>query len=171
MGIYYITTNSKKSIISIQALEKTTYIQFKDLKIAYLEIKDFIEEETGDKVVLLNSRIYADLGCAGDDNYDLIDKFVTKYSLDYSDFNYSKHFLSEGEISSGPFFLLSLLVEIIFWAIRFLTIGKVNLSIFQLFASSQRITLDLTFGDMLTWYLSGKYNLRRDVKYLLRTTE
>ena len=147
-------------------MKKTTYIQFKDIKIAYLEIKDFIEKETGDKVVSLNTRIDADLGCAGDDNYDLIDKFVTKYSLDYSEFNYSKHFLSETEVAPGPFFPLILIILIISFIIRVVTFGKVNLSELQLF-SFQRKTLDLTFGDMLTWYISGAYNLRGDVKYLL----
>lgn len=147
-------------------MKKNTYIKFKDIKIAYLEIKDFIEKETGDKVVWLNTRIEADLGCAGDDNYDLIDKFVTKYRLDYSEFNYSIHFLSETEVAPGPFFPLILIILIISFIIRVVTFGKVNLSELQLF-SFQRKTLDLTFGDMLTWYISGAYNVRGDVKYLL----
>jgi hypothetical protein len=91
-------------ILIILGLGKYNCIPYRDIKGAFVEVKSFLEAETGSKVASLKTRIDGDLGCAGDDNYDLIDKFITKYSLDYAGFDYSKHFLSEGEISPSLFF-------------------------------------------------------------------
>src|SRR5688572_16756349 len=143
---------------------------FKTLRQAYIEVKTFIEKETGDYIFSLKTKIEDDLGCAGDDNYELLEKFVIKYKLEFTGFDYSRHFLSEGELfGSGPALLtlLTIPIAIIFWLIRILTIGKVDLNKAGYFPSWHRKTMDMTFGDLLTWYLSGKYCLRSEVKVKL----
>ena len=144
---------------------------FKTLRQAYIEVKSFVENETGDKVSSLKIKIEDDLGCAGDDNYELLEKFVTKHKLDATGFDYSKHFLSEGELFGSGAALLTLLTlpfVIVFWLIKLLTFGKVDMNKAKLFPNWQRQTMDMTFGDMLTWYLNGKYSLRTDIVVRLR---
>jgi hypothetical protein len=148
-------------------MEKNIYMDFKSLRQAYTEVKIFIENEVGDNVPSLNTKIVDDLGCAGDDNYDLLDKFVSKYKLDYSDFDYSKHFLSEGEMTSPLLTTLALPLIVIMLIIKILSFGKVDLFKVKITSSWQRQALDMTFGDMLTWYVAGKYCLRTDVRFKL----
>jgi hypothetical protein len=64
--------------------------------------------------------------------------------------------------------LLTLPFAIAFWLIKKLTFGKVDLNKANLVPNWQRQTTDMTFGDMLTWYLTGKYNLRTDVVVRVR---
>ena len=147
------------------------YSDFKTLRQAYIEVKSFIEKEAGYEVSSLKTKIEDDLGCTGDDNYELIEKFVTKYKLDVTGFDYSKHFLSEGELFGSGAALLKLLTlpfTIVFWIIKLLTFGKVDLNSGNIFPNWQRHTTGMTFGDLLTWYLTGKYNLRTDVVVGLR---
>ncbi|WP_266365345.1 DUF1493 family protein [Tellurirhabdus rosea] len=142
------------------------YTDFKTLRSAYIEVKSFIEKEAGDEVSSLNTKIEDDLGCAGDDNYELLEKFVAKYKLDATGFKYSKHFLSEGELFGSGAALLTLLAlpfVITFRLIKGLTRGKVDLNKANLIPDWQRQTTDITFGDLLTWYLTGQYNLRANV--------
>ena len=46
--------------------------EFKTLRQAYIEVKAFIEEESASRVSSLNTKIEEDLGCAGDDNAELL---------------------------------------------------------------------------------------------------
>lgn len=142
------------------------HLDFKTLRQAYVEVKTFIEEESVGSVSSLTTRIEEDLGCAGDDNADLLNKFITKYNLDITGFDYSNHFLSEGELFGSGIALLQLLslpVTIVLWFFKVLTFGKFNPAKLHLLPNFNRVTIDMTFGDMLTWYLTGKYNLRKDV--------
>lgn len=150
----------------------TTTLQFdyKTLKEAYVEIKTFIEKETGDKVSSLKTKIENDLGCAGDDNVELLEKFISKYKLDSTGFNYAKHFLSEGELfGSGSVLLqiVSIPIYVLLWTLNVLTFGKVNLTKKLVIPDWNRQVTDMTFGDLLTWYLSGKYSLRTDINFQL----
>lgn len=65
-------------------------------KEAYLSDNDSID---------INTKIENDLGVSGDDAIDLLEKFSDKYNVDVSSFEFSKYFLSEGEIASPPIFL------------------------------------------------------------------
>lgn len=146
---------------------------FKTLRHAYTEVKAFLEKELGTKVSCLKTKIDADLSCAGDDNLELLEKFIRKYNLDISGFDYSKHFLSEGELfGSGSAFLmlLSLPFTFLFWTIKTFTFGRVDLSKTQILPDRERQTLDMTFGDLLTWYLTGKYSLREEIRFKLKNT-
>jgi Protein of unknown function (DUF1493) len=143
------------------------YTDFKTLRQAYLEVKKFLESESGDDVISIDTKIADDLGCAGDDNWDLLTRFVTKYKLDVTGFDYSKHFLSEGELFDSGTALLQLLVlpiRIVFLLIALFTFGKHDFTSKRLMPDWNRETTDMTFGDMLSWYLTGKYNLRKDVR-------
>ena len=142
---------------------------FRTLRQAYLEVKHFIEKEACVKVDSLKTKIVEDLGCSGDDNCDLLSKFVTKYKLDVTNFNYSKHFESEMELFDSSATVLNLFISpilITVWLIKIFTRGKVNKR--EWIPNWHRSTLDMTFGDMLTWYLTGKYNLRHSVKVTLK---
>lgn len=135
---------------------------FKTLRQAYVEVKTFIEKELATSVPSINTQLVGDLGCGGDDNAELLEKFIKKYNLDVTGFNYSKHFLSEGEITNGGAALLAILclpVIVVIWLINTLSGNTLKLR----YPKIQRDTTDMTFGDMLTWYLTGKYNLRNDV--------
>jgi hypothetical protein len=144
---------------------------FKTLRHAYIEVKSFIEKEAGEEVSSLDTRLEEDMGCSGDDNWELLEKFIARYNLDATGFDYSKHFLSEGEIfgsESAGLWLISLPIVILLWMIKILSIGKIDCTKKQLFPDRQ--TMDLSFGDMLTWYLTGKYNLRSQVTVRLRNS-
>lgn len=148
------------------------YIDFRHLREAYHEVKAFIESEIGVEVTTLDDKLYNDFGCAGDDAYELLEKFVSKYKLDAAGFDFLKHFNSEHELfgSGGALLtLLSLPFTLLFWLIKILSFGKIELNNTELNTSWQRETLDLTFGDMLTWYLTGKYCIRKDIKVLLKS--
>jgi hypothetical protein len=145
---------------------------FKTLRQAYLEVKTFIEKEVIDGEPLsLNTRLENDLGCAGDDNYELLEKFVARYNLDATGFDYSKHFLSEGELfGSGTVFLqlISLPFVILIRIVKAVTFGGIDLTEKQFVPEWNRQTMDMTFGDMLTWYLTGKYSLRNEIRFVLK---
>lgn len=139
-------------------------VSFSTLREAYNEVKSFIEKETWDKVKSLSTTIDGDLRCAGDDNYELLIKFTDKYNLDHKDFDYSAHFLSEGELfDSGTAFLHIILIPL--YIIKFVTFGKLNLLPPDRYW--HRETSDLTFGDMLTWYLVKDFKHRTDVNIKL----
>ncbi|RXK58313.1 DUF1493 family protein [Lacibacter luteus] len=147
------------------------YCDFKTLRHSYLEVKTFLENEIGVKVPSLKTKIDRDLGCAGDDNYELLEKFIITYNLNSSGFDYSKHFLSEGELfgsTSALITLVSIPISLLLWAIKILTFGKINLDKLQLFSESERQPMDMTFGDLLTWYLVGKYCLREDTTFIIK---
>lgn len=149
----------------------TTYHkEYKDLKQAYLEIKNFLETETGEEVASLTTQIGNDFGYDGDDSLELLEKFVDTYRLDIEGFDFSRHFFTEGEIADGEGAILELFflpITILIWLIRLLSFGRINLTKEHKFPDIYRDTLDLSFGDMLTWYLTGKYALRKQVRFQL----
>ncbi len=93
-----------------------------------------------------------------------------KYKLDATGFDYSKHFLFEGELfGSGAVLLtfLTLPVSITILLIRVLTFGKVDFTKTQLLPEWNRQTIEMTFGDMLTWYIIGEYSLQAGIRFQL----
>ncbi len=147
------------------------FADFKTLRKAYIEIQNFLENETGVHVQSLETKIEENLGCAGDDNYDLLLKFITRYKPDTTGFDYSKHFLSEAELFGSSAVLFAILctpIQMLAWLISLLTGCKINLTPLKLFPKPDQEKLDMSFGDMLTWYLTGKYCLRSDVQFRLK---
>ncbi|WP_291116719.1 hypothetical protein [Empedobacter sp. UBA7248] len=151
------------------------YMDFATLRQSYIEVKKFLEKASYEKVDNSNILIEQDLGFCGDDTYFLIEEFVEKYNLDFSKFNFSEHFLSEGESANGfqvLFNMVLLPLYFLFWLVKEFTFDLINLNkylikIVKLFSINQRETLDMSFGDLLTSYLNKKYTLRSNVKFVL----
>jgi len=84
-------------------------ISFNNLKREYLEVQKFLQKESGEKNINNKSKVANDLSLWGDDNVDMLEKFITKYEVDFSNFNYEKHFESEGELFDSIGVLLGIL--------------------------------------------------------------
>ena len=139
-------------------------LEFRDIKDTYLEIKTFLENTSGEKINGLNTRIAEDLGLFGDDNYYLLTEFSEKYNVNFENFEYDKHFVSEGElfhpmktlveIITLPFFLIAKIIRLFF--------PKIRIDLSNLIVAKIRETSDLTFGDLIVSKLKGEFCLRKN---------
>ncbi len=151
------------------------YIDFTTLRQSYIEVKKILEKASYEKVENVNVMIEKDLFLSGLDNESLLIEFIKKYDIDFSKFDYSKHFLSEGELANGFQVVLNMVflpLYFLFWLVKEFTFDLINLNkylikIVKLFSTNQRETLDMSFGDLLTSYLNKKYTLRSNVKFVL----
>jgi hypothetical protein len=147
------------------------YISFSNLRQSYKTVKDFLETESGDEVKSLDTKIADDLGLWGDDNWDLLTKFVTTFKLGTRDFEYDKHFESEGELFQSGALILTVL-SIVFLAplklIELISFNKINFGLKVFKPGREKRPLDLSFRDMLTWYIEGQYKLGTQIKYELK---
>ena len=146
-------------------------ISFKDLRKSYIDVKTFLEGEACIPVTSIKNRIENDLGCTGDDAYELLEKFVVKYKLDVTGFEFSKHFLSEAEQfgSYGALvFFISLPIWICYLFLKLITLDKIKIKEPKLHSIFFRETSDLTLGDLITWYIFQKYKLRSEVRFVLK---
>lgn len=148
-------------------------IEFSKLKHAYITVKRFIENESSDEVESLNTQIVNDLGLTGDDNYFLLSKFVTKFELEHSDFEYDQHFYSEAELYDSSAALYNLLV-ISIWlplkTIELLTLNKIKISKPSFYKPARQVS-DMTFRELLIWYIEGKYVPDGNIKYIIKPSE
>jgi hypothetical protein len=147
-------------------------VEFRKLRFAYETIKRFLEAESGDKVESLKIKIADDLGMTGDDNYFMLIEFVKKFELDYQDFKYERHFYSEAELYdswAALINLLSLSIMLPLKIIELLTLNKVHIPKPGFYKPSRKVT-DMTFKDLLTWYIEGKYTLAENIKYEIKNT-
>jgi hypothetical protein len=153
-------------------MEQSFYhIEYMELRKAYQEVKAFLEQETAGQISSVKMDIEDDLQIAGDDTYELMEKFIAVYRLEASGFDITQHFLSEGEqFNSGIALiqLISLPLLLFTWLIKLLTFGKIDYAKAIVLPDANRKTAGLTFGDMVTWYIMGKYSLRKDVRFVLR---
>jgi len=148
----------------------TRQIEFDKLRHAYVTVKSFIESESYEKVKALDTKIEEDLGISGDDNLELLEKFVKKFELDYKDFDYSKHFLSEVELYGSGAALLNLLTLSVWLplkTIELLTFNKVKIEKPNFNAFNKPLS-DLTFKDLLTWYIEKEYKPSGTIKYEIK---
>jgi len=148
-------------------------IEFSKLRHAYITVKSFIEHESSDDLESLKTKIVKDLGLTGDDNYYMLSKFVYKYELEYSDFDYDKHFYSEGELYDSSAALYNLLVVSIWLplkTIELLTLNKIQIPKPSFYQPARQVS-DMTFRDLLTWYIEGKYIPDGNVKYAIKHCE
>ena len=152
------------------------HVDFATLRQSYIEVKNFLEKTTKEKVENVDVLIEKDLFLSGLDNESLLIAFIEKYDIDFSKFDYSKHFLSEGELANGFQVVLNIVflpLYFLFWLIKEFTFDLIDLNkylikIVKLFSTNQRETLDMSFGDLLTSYLNKKYTLRSNVKFVLQ---
>jgi hypothetical protein len=139
-------------------------VEFKELRKEYKEIKDFLENASGENVNGLNTKIAEDLGLWGDDNYYFLEEFVEKYNLNFDKFDYSNHFESEGELFKGSNALIGLLT------LPFLIITRIIKWLFPKFKTPfddsflpmKNERTDLTFGDLIVCKLKGEFCLRKN---------
>ncbi|WP_313254435.1 hypothetical protein [Empedobacter sp.] len=151
------------------------YVDFATLRQSYIEVKNFLEKTTKEKVENVDVLIEKDLFLSGLDNESLLIAFIEKYDIDFSKFDYSKHFLSEGELANGFQVVLNIVflpLYFLFWLIKEFTFDLIDLNkylikIVKLFSTNQRETRDMSFGDLLTSYVNKKYTLRNTTKFVL----
>ena len=97
------------------------YIDFATLRQSYIEVKNFLEKTTKEKVENVDVLIEKDLFLSGLDNESLLIEFIEKYDIDFSKFDYSKHFLLEGELANGfqvLFNMVLLPLYFLFWLVK-----------------------------------------------------
>lgn len=143
-------------------------IEFEKLRHAYVTVKSFLESRSGVNITSLADKVECDLGLSGDDNYEFLEEFVTKFELDHRNFEYSKHFYSEAELfvtGAAIVNLLTLSVWLPLKTIELLTFNKVSLDKPVLPVRLDRQVSDLTFRDLLTWYIEKEYKLGGEVRY------
>ncbi|SDH84332.1 Protein of unknown function [Flavobacterium omnivorum] len=165
-------------IVDLKQHKMKTIIKnsFKDLKQNYIEMQQFLEDKSGEKNINNKSKVANDLSLLGDDNYDMLKNFITKYNIDFSDFKYDEHFESEGELfSSASVFLTILLIPLYFIKIILFLIFKPfskshskTINDFNFFIKEHKSNkIDLTMGDLITFKIQGKFSLRENVKFVL----
>ncbi|PAM95713.1 hypothetical protein B4N84_06340 [Flavobacterium sp. IR1] len=150
-------------------MQEEKLVEFEKLKLAYITVKSFLEKEAGENVESLKTKIAEDLSFYGDDNYYMLTKFVEKFELDHTDFNYDEHFHSEGEIANSEIALYNLLILSIWLplkTIELLTLNNVKINKPSFYKPSRKVT-DMTFKDLLTWYIEGKYT-DSEIKYVIK---
>lgn len=146
---------------------ETRQIEFDKLRFAYITVKQFLETESRETIRSLKSRLEADLGISGDDNLELLEKFVTRFELDHKDFVYTEHFYTEGELFDGGYAIMKLLTLSIWLpltTIELLTFNQVKLEKPD-FTKRDREVSDLTFRGLLTWYLERSYYPEEEISY------
>lgn len=138
--------------------------KYNEIKESYLEIKLFLENASGMKIENLNTRIVEDLGLWGDDNYFLLIDYVKKYNINFDNFDYQKHFDSEGELFNGgqalitlilmPFMIIERIIKLIF--------PKTKTCFNYSFLPKMSEKADLTFGDLVASKLKKEFCLRKN---------
>lgn len=149
---------------------KVKEIEFSKLRFAYSTIKSFLEKVSGEKKLTLKTKIEEDLCMLGDDSYDLIVRFLEKFELDHQDFLFDIHFHSEEELFQLKIVFLNLLTFSIWLPLRIIELLTINLLKVDKpkFHRPEREIQDMTFKDLLTWYLEGKYATEKELKYIIR---
>jgi hypothetical protein len=153
--------------------KKVKQLEFAKLRHACITIKCFLEKESLDKVKSLKTTVAKDLSLYGDDNLELLEKFVEKFELNHEGFVYDKHFHSEAELfgsEAALFNLLSLSLWLPLKTIELLTFNKIKLKKPNYYKPDREVT-DLTFKDLLAWYIEGQFPTDLDIKYEIKMTQ
>lgn len=147
-------------------------VEFSKLRHAYLIVKAFVENESLKNKFSLESKLVKDLKIKGDDNYDLLIKFVTKFELDNQGFQYDDHFHSELELFGSEAVLWNIL-ELSVWlplkTIELITCGKIKVNKRESYKPDRMVT-DMTFRELIIWYIEGKYLPAEEIKYKTNAT-
>ncbi len=158
-----------RNLIYMSKMEEKE-IEFDKLRLAYMAVKGFLEDYSFEKVNNLNTKVEEDLFLSGDDNLEMLESFVEKFKLEYGGFDYLKHFHSEYEITEPSLFfanLMSLPIWIPMKAIELVFLNKLELPKPK-FIGPDREVLDLTFRQLICWYLEGSYPGKK-IKYKITT--
>jgi hypothetical protein len=145
-------------------------IEFSKLKFAYQTVKEFLDNESFKNVKSLKTTVAGDLSLLGDDNGEMLGRFIEKFELDYDGFKYEKHFYDECELFGSEAALANLLTLSVWLplkTIELLTLNKLKIKKPN-FNNPGRDVSDMTFKDLLTWYLEGNYATADQIKYELK---
>lgn len=151
--------------------QQVKQVEFAKHRHAYVTIKGFLEKESMAHVGSLKTTIAEDLSLHGDDSLELLEKFVEKFELDHEGFNYDKHFYSERELfGSGAALvnLLNLSVWLPLKTIELLTFKTVKIRKPDYYKPDREV-IDLTFKDLLIWYIEGGFPTDGEIKYEFKT--
>jgi hypothetical protein len=144
-------------------------VPFSKLRQDYIVVKRFLEEASACDVKSLSDRITNDLGVDGDDAEELLIKFVKQYDLKWGDFKFDKHFYSEGKIYGSSYALYNIIVLFAKVAARILE--KVSFNRLQFnkkpewYRPVDRDVSDLTFKQMLVWYIEKDFKEAHQISY------
>jgi hypothetical protein len=148
-------------------------LPFTQLRQAYTTVKQFIEDETGCEIDSLHNTIEEHLGIAGDDTEELLGKFIKQFGLITEGFEFDKHFYSEGELfGSGPalYNIVVFVIKVVLWIVETLSFKRIQFHKPQWYRPVDREVSDLTFKQMLTWYLEKDFTAVEQTSYRLATT-
>ena len=151
---------------------ETFEIGFTELKNIRREVLDIIEDQTGlsENEMTLDLEIENDLGCTGDDASELLEKLYHRFQIDFTGFEFEKHFKNEG---SGSLSFLLLPLIFLFWIFGFiiqklvLIFGiKLKNNAWQFFTLPKR-ELEITVGDLIVMAATKRFLLRKDINIQL----
>jgi hypothetical protein len=149
-------------------------LPFSQLRQAYTTVKQFIEDETGCEIDSLQDKIEAHLGIAGDDTEELLGKFINQFGLSADGFEFDKHFYSEGELfGPGPVLtnIVIMILKVVTWLIEIISFKQMRFnSKPDWYRPLDREVSDLTFKQMLTWYLEKEFTAVEQTSYRLATS-
>lgn len=149
-------------------MREVKYVTYSELKNAYGYVTSFLEEKRGKKITSIQTTISGDLGFDGDDNYYLLEDFISKNNLNHNNFKYEEYFLSEGEICNPVFLLKNIFILIIRMPLFFLnliTFKQLNLKHPE-FTGENRYVKDLNVKDLITWFLEKEFKTSNEIKYI-----
>ncbi|MBS7565761.1 DUF1493 family protein [Mucilaginibacter sp. Bleaf8] len=146
-------------------------LPFMQLRQAYTTVKRFLEDQAACDVHSLHDKVGDDLGLAGDDVEDLLVKFVEQHHLAWGNFDFSKHFDSEGEIFASSYELYNLavmVIKVVLWLIEMLSFKQIQFNNKpDWYRQSDGKESDLTFKQMLTWYIEKDFTAVEQISYKL----
>ena len=145
-------------------------VEYGKLKLAYQTVKQFLDSESFKKVNSLKTTVVGDLSLLGDDNSEMLGRFVEKFELEYDGFIYEEHFYDENELFGSEAALANLLTLSVWLplkTIELLTLNKLKIKKPN-FNNPGREVSDMTFKDLITWYLEGNYTTADKIKFEIK---
>lgn len=155
-------------------MEPTVFrpLSFAQLRQAHQKVKAFLEEESFDKVTSLQTKIGDGLRLAGDDVEDLLLKFVQENELEWGSFRFDEHFYSEGELFGSSVAIGNMIRFIINFPIlliNLITFKRASIPTLAYVDIDREVT-DLTFRQMITWYIEKDFTGINNIRYKFKTT-
>jgi acyl carrier protein len=168
---------------SFQMEKSVVYTSYTDLKQLSLSITEFVAEKSdvGIEDMTFKTSLLNDLGVDGDDAAELLEAFMEKYKVDFSEFEFLAYFDTEGfPITSLPIILfrlvgflafsllfpIELIIRDIYWLINpKIQVYPLTKTIFESNRSSN--LKSLTLGDLIASAHQGKFTKRENIHFVL----
>lgn len=146
------------------------HTSFSSLRASYIEVQAFLKEQACEEITGLNTDIEEGLHIAGDDTYELIEKFIITYEVNAEGINLYDYFLSEGEQfdeTFAPLYLITFPISIVIYLLFLISFGRINYTNVQLVPEYGRKTKGMKFAELIIWHSTGKFTPRSEIKILL----